>query len=231
VGAFEGVVEQETYDKAQKILRDATLHKSNAELLAALREFLSRNGRISEHLIDQALDLPSSATYIKRFGGLRQAYALIGYKEDRNIPRMLKTRISLKRLRRSVFTQITRIFRNQVAAIQERGGARQALRFQDGTKLSIAICQFVHWNGSGARWCFTLNRFERDYPTLICRCTPDNKSLRDFYLMPRIVTPYKAGFWLRNNDSWLKGGKRIRNLSLLKETLDRIVAEPVSVAA
>jgi DNA invertase Pin-like site-specific DNA recombinase len=223
VGAFEGIVNQQTYDKAQKILKDSTFHKSNDDLLEGLRALLLREGRISEHLIDQSLDLPVSETYIRRFGGLRQAYALVGYKENRNIPEMLHTRINHYKLRQSVFRQISRIFRSQVLAIQERGGVRQALRFQDGIKVSVAICQFVNWSGSGSRWLFKLNKFERDYPTLICRCTPDNKSLQDFYLMPRIDTSYKTGFWLRKNDSWLKRGKRIRDLSLLKKMLDRML--------
>lgn len=220
MGAFEGIVEQETYDKAQEILKNSTLHKSNEELLAGLRALLSREGRISEHLINQSPDLPVAETYMKRFGGLRQAYALVGYKEDRNIPQMLKTRTCHERLRQSVFRQISQIFKNQVVAIQERGGVRRALRFQDGIKVSIAICQFVNWNGSGSRWFFKLNKFERDYPTLICRCTSDNKALLDFYLMPRIDTSCKTGFWLRESDPWLKRGKRIRDLSLLRKMLD-----------
>src|SRR5579864_1423675 len=129
---------------------------------------------------------------------------------------MLNTRMWHQRLRQSVFRQLLRIFRNQVVAIQERRGVRQALCFQDGMKLSVAICQFVNWSGSGSRWFFKVNKFERDYPTLICRCTPDNKSLQDFYLMPRINTSYKTGFWLRRDDPWLKCGTRIRYLSLLR---------------
>ena len=141
---------------------------------------------------------------------------------------MLNTRICHHRLRQSVFRQISKIFRNQVVAIQERGGVRQALRFQDGMKVSVAICQFVNWSGSESRWFFKLNKFERDYPALICRCTPDNKSLLDFYVMPRIDTSYKTGFWLRKNDPWLKRGKRILDLSLLKKMLDSMLKRPES---
>ena len=205
------------------IFRNSTIHKSNDELLAGLRALLRREGRISEHLIDQSPDLPVAETYDRRFGGLRQVYALVGYKEDRNIQQMLNTRILHRKLRQSVFRQISRIFGNQVAATQERAGVRQALQFRDGIKVSVAICQFVNWNSSGSRWFFKLNNFERDYPTLICRCTPDNRSLRDFYLMPRINTSCKAGFWLRTNDPWLKRGKQIRDLSKLRKMLDRMV--------
>src|SRR5258706_15996386 len=58
-------------------------------------------------------------------------------------------------------------FRKQVMAIQERGGTRHALRFHDGVKVSVSICRCVN-HGFGSRWIIPVNRFERDYPTLIC---------------------------------------------------------------
>ncbi len=223
VAAFEGVIDQETYDKAQEILRNSTIHKSNEELLAGLRALLLREGRISEHLIDQSQDLPSSLTYHQRFGGLRQAYALIGYKEFRNIPAVRRTKLRLATIRRSVFRQILRTFEHQVTAIQERGGSKQAMRFHDGVKISISICRCVDY-GFGLRWIINVNRFERDYPTLICRCTPDNKSLKDIYLVPRVDSPSKTAFLTKEHDPWLRRGKRIRDLSLLRKMLDRMLA-------
>lgn len=221
-GAFEGIVSQETYEKAQRILQDSTFHKSNDQLLAGLRALLLREGRISEHLIDQSPDLPVSATYIKRFGGIRQAYALIGYKEFRNIPAVRKTQSRIGKIRRSVLGQIVRTFKNQVTAIQERGGSRKALRFQDGLKVSVSICRWVNY-GAGPRWVIPVNRFERDYPTLICRCTPNNKSLKDIYLVRRVDSSCKVGFLTKEHDPWLKRGKRIRDLSRLRKILDRML--------
>jgi DNA invertase Pin-like site-specific DNA recombinase len=222
VGAFEGIVGQETYDKAQEILKNSTIHKSNEELLSGLRALLVREGRISEHLIDQSPDLPSSLAYNRRFGGLRQAYALIGYREFRNIPAVRRTRLRLSTIRRSVFRHILRVFKNQVTAIQERGGSKQAMRFHDGVKISISICRCVDY-GSGLRWIINVNRFERDYPTLICRCTPDNKSLKDIYLVRRVDSVSKTAFLTKEHDPWLRRGKRVRDLSLLRKMLDRML--------
>jgi DNA invertase Pin-like site-specific DNA recombinase len=222
VGAFEGIVDQETYDKAQDILKHLTIHKSNEELLAGLRALLLREGRISEHLIDGSPDLPSSLTYNKRFGGLRQAYALIGYREFRNIPAVQRTKLRLTTIRRSVFRQILRIFKNQVTAIQERGGSRQAMRFRDGVKISISICRCVDY-GFGPRWVINVNRFERDYPALICRCTPDNKSLKDIHLVTRVDSASKTAFLTKEHDPWLRQGKQVRDLSRLRKILDRML--------
>lgn len=229
VDAFEGVVEQEIYDKAQQILKDSTLRKSNDELLSGLRALLLREGRISEHLIDQSLDLPVSATFIRRFGSMRQAYALIGYKEFRNIPAVRKTQFRLRRIRRAVFSQILRKFKNQATAIQERGGSRQALRFHDGVKVSVSICRYVNY-GFGSRWVIPVNRFERDYPTLICRCSADNNAVKDIHLVRRVDSSCKTGFLTKEHDAWLKGCKQVRDLSLLRKMLDRMLNVSESAA-
>lgn len=222
VGAFKGVIDQETYDKAQEIRKRSTIHKSNEELLEGLRALLLREGRISEHLIDQSPDLPNSLTYNRRFGGLRQAYALIGYSEFRNIPAVRRTKLRLTAIRRSVFSQILRIFKHQVTVIQERGGSRRAIRFYDGLKISVSVCRCVEY-GFGPRWIINVNRFERDYPTLICRCTPDNKFLKDIYLLRRIDSSSSYAFLTKEQDPWLRRGKRVRDLSLLRKMLDRML--------
>jgi hypothetical protein len=52
---------------------------------------------------------------------------------------------------------------------------------------------------------------------------PDNRTLKDFYVFPRIDPPSKLEvkdmrkrmFRIKENDLWLKGGKKITNLSKL----------------
>ena len=90
-------------------------------------------------------------TYIRRFGSMRQAYALIGYKEFRNMPAVRETKLRTRKTLRAVFRQILRTFKGQVEAIQERGGNQQALRFHDGVKVSVSICRCVDY-GFGLKW-------------------------------------------------------------------------------
>ena len=78
---------------------------SNQALLVSLREVLQRRGRLSNAIIDEERSLPSSMTYINRFGSLLKAYRLIGYTPDRyqtryNRPRGLSDREILDALRR-----------------------------------------------------------------------------------------------------------------------------------
>src|SRR5690349_5965236 len=82
--AFEPIIDQATFDRAQGVLTSRTRYKSNDELLAGLQLLLKREGKLSQQLIEESGEIPGSVTYARRFGGLRQAYALIGYKEFGN---------------------------------------------------------------------------------------------------------------------------------------------------
>lgn len=55
---------------------------TDAELLEGLKALWAREGRISTALIEADPALPRVVTIWKRFGGLRRAYELIGYRRS-----------------------------------------------------------------------------------------------------------------------------------------------------
>ena len=56
---------------------------SNEALLDLLRDLLGRRGRLSSNIIDAETGIPCAMTVANRFGSLRRAYELIGYRPDR----------------------------------------------------------------------------------------------------------------------------------------------------
>lgn len=56
---------------------------ANEALLAALRKLLEERGCLSRSIIDGSKSVPSHGTIENRFGGLMEAYRLIGYTPDR----------------------------------------------------------------------------------------------------------------------------------------------------
>ena len=77
-GAHEGIVDSNTFALAQEI-RSRAAYKSNERLLEGLRSLLAVKGKLSNQIIDECADLPSSRTFWYRFGGFRRACELIGY--------------------------------------------------------------------------------------------------------------------------------------------------------
>ena len=77
-GAHQKIIDAQTFDLAQEI-RARSAHKSNEQLLSGLRSLLAVKGKLSNQIIDESVELPSSRTFAYRFGGLRRACELIGY--------------------------------------------------------------------------------------------------------------------------------------------------------
>ena len=78
-GAHEEIVDTKTFALAQKIRAGRTIRKTNEQLLEGLRSLLAVKGKLSNQIIDESVEMPSSRTFGHRFGGLRRACEQIGY--------------------------------------------------------------------------------------------------------------------------------------------------------
>ncbi len=85
-GVLPAIVDRPAFDAAQRILRTRGKVSisgrprglSDEQMLRRLKELFQRHGYLARELIDGARGLPSSDTYFRRFGGLKQAFELIG---------------------------------------------------------------------------------------------------------------------------------------------------------
>jgi len=79
-GAFEPIVDRAIFDAAQGIRRRGVDRDfTDGQLLSGLLRILHRKGAIIGLDIQEDPELPSISYYCKRFGGLSEAYAKIGY--------------------------------------------------------------------------------------------------------------------------------------------------------
>jgi Homing endonuclease associated repeat len=65
-------------DGPQPRSRKVTIKMSNETLLALLRQLFETRGRVSRTIIDESKGIPSSHTYVRRFGSMARAYRRIG---------------------------------------------------------------------------------------------------------------------------------------------------------
>jgi DNA invertase Pin-like site-specific DNA recombinase len=82
--AIDPIVDQDLFARAQKIMAERYLSVPDDQMLLRLRVLLHRKRKLSTGIINSAAGVPSSAAYIKHFGSLRKAYALIGYNAPRD---------------------------------------------------------------------------------------------------------------------------------------------------
>jgi NADH:ubiquinone oxidoreductase subunit E len=81
-GAFEAIVSRTQFDAAQNIIRERLRGRSRDEKLEPLRRLFKKHGYLSVELIKKASGLPTVSTYARWFGGLPEAYRLVGFNES-----------------------------------------------------------------------------------------------------------------------------------------------------
>ncbi|MEH2519150.1 hypothetical protein V1279_004723 [Bradyrhizobium sp. AZCC 1610] len=82
--AVDPMVDQDLFARAQKIMAEQYISIPEDEMLRRLRHTLARRGKLSDGIIRNTAGLPSTQCYVKHFGSIRKAYALIGYKASRD---------------------------------------------------------------------------------------------------------------------------------------------------
>jgi hypothetical protein len=96
-GVFDGIVDPDFFEAAQRIIQDRSRRFSDQDLLDHLSALLAKKGWLSGLVIDEVEDMPSSSTFRHRFGSLVRAYQLVGYSPGRDF-RYIETNRALRAL-------------------------------------------------------------------------------------------------------------------------------------
>lgn len=130
-GAFQGIVPQEMFAKAQEIIsrivRRPQHRISSHEALRRLDLLFQEKGRLSHRIMEAAANVPSRGFYIKRFGSLAAAYSKIGYQPETTV-------------REAKLRSIVESTAHEIVANVKRLG---------GTRLSAAILVLLRWTRDG----------------------------------------------------------------------------------
>lgn len=82
--AIEPIVDPNIFARAQKLLAERRVEIPEDQMLLRLRLTLRRRGKLNSRIINTTLGLNHVSSYVKHFGSLRKAYALIGYVAPRD---------------------------------------------------------------------------------------------------------------------------------------------------
>jgi hypothetical protein len=82
--AIEPIVDPGIFARAQKLLAERRVEIAEDEMLLRLRLTLRRRAKLNSRIINTMLGLNHVSSYVKHFGSLRKAYALIGYVSPRD---------------------------------------------------------------------------------------------------------------------------------------------------
>ena len=184
VGAFEAIVDPGLFDATQVIMAERSRRFSDDDLLRMLSELLASRGALSGMIIDEVDDMPSTAAYRSRFGTLLRAYQLIGYQPARDY-RYVETNRQLRLMYPDVVA-------STIAGIEAIGGevaveeATDMLLVNLEVTIALVIARCQTTPAGSLRWRVRLDAGLRPDITVVVRLEPDNRTVRDHYLLPWI---------------------------------------------
>ena len=182
--AFEAIIEPAYFLAAQHIILERCRRLTNEEMIDKLKEIYERKGWLSGIIIDEQDDLPSSAAYAHRFGGLVSAYKLVGY--DPCIDYSFQ---EINKYLRSLFPEVSE---NIIKGIQAAGGrvhrevTSPLIVINDELTLSIVIARCQRTKTGALRWKLRLDTGQRPNFTIAVRMDAENKAPLDYYVLPAI---------------------------------------------
>jgi Recombinase len=209
--AFTPIVDQKTYQRAQKILDNTTQSRSNEVLLNDLKRLLQRKGHLSMTLIEEAPKLASLSCYHARFGPLRNIYRLVGYDPRQEyFRRSAKARITHD-MRKDLMDAIVAEFPDRVT-LRKDGRKHRCTLVVDGLiVVSVVLCRLGTWPNGKSAWRYYPTPTEARNITLLCTMNGRNDGVDGYYLFGDLGRPgtYRFG----RTSKWLQGAVHLNSLS------------------
>ena len=112
--AFTPIIDQRTFDRAQRRIQDNIRVHDDAYLEASLRRALSQHGRLSIAVLKATKGAPSAVAYRRRYGTIEKAYAAIGYSSGLD-PKLIA------RKRYTTFSRVVEVVHRIKALLQAHG--------------------------------------------------------------------------------------------------------------
>jgi DNA invertase Pin-like site-specific DNA recombinase len=181
--AIAPIIDQETFDTAQLLLKDGPTFTDN-ELLDYLSAAWCILGLLSAPRLNTSEFSPTHHTYFHRFGGLTAAYKLIGYKQT-DTYRYTHAPNFVRVLHRKII--------GELLCINYRFGqpiafdlSRQVLTIFDRIYVSLAVLQHLPARGRlKVGWALHLNNIQDCDAILVVRMNASNTGMIDYHLIPR----------------------------------------------
>jgi hypothetical protein len=218
-GAFEGIVEAETFLKAREIILARSQRLSDEEMLEKLRGVLRQHGRISGMIIDEAEGLPSSAAFQHRFGSLVTAYRLIGYDPGIDYS-FIETNRKLRKQHPEIVALVIRRVQ-ELGAVATWDAKTELLHLNGELRVSIVLCRHITTPGGASRWVVRLDAGLKPDLTIAVRMDATNEGIRDYYLLPGLDMTWENLRMAEENGIYLDA-YRFENLDYFAGMAERV---------
>jgi DNA invertase Pin-like site-specific DNA recombinase len=185
-GAFQPIVPPKQFARAQEIIQERRRKFTDDKMLEVLRRLWVRKGTLNSDLIDGADDVPSTSAYYHHFGGITQAYRIIGFHPKRDSSYTIAGH-SFSKLKRELLDDLACRIRSQGGTATLQPFPPGSMVINEGITLRIMVSRPRTGPQGNAVWAVNLNQQTTVDILIVARIDPGFRSVFDYYVIPRLA--------------------------------------------
>jgi hypothetical protein len=169
------------FERSNALVQDETKPLIDSEMLDDLRQLWKRKKKLTSDIINAAKEIPSAQAYRNHFGGINEAYKLIGYPLIRDLSFGHAVRMS-RGLRKTICDDICEGIR-QIGGRAEKMTVPGLLRLNENVTVKVAIRKAWLRDG-GIVWQLPLGKHPVADILVVGRLKPPERSIFDYFVIP-----------------------------------------------
>jgi DNA invertase Pin-like site-specific DNA recombinase len=180
--AFTGIISDKQWTRAKDLIRAETKPLIDSEMLEGLRRLWKQEGTLNSTLINAAKDIPSAVVYTRHFGGINEAYRLIGFPLPKDYS--FVNAITLTRqMRKTLCDEICDQIRAVGGSAELRPGPGSML-INGNISAQVTFSTGRLWRTSQSVWTLVLGKRPTADILIIARLHPPYRPILDYYVVP-----------------------------------------------
>jgi len=181
--AFPAIISDMQWTQAYERVLAEIKRPNDAEMLEGLRCLWKRKGELNSKTINAAKDIPSVVAYAKHFGGLNEAYKLIGYPLRKDLSFVHAIRMS-RRIRKALCDDLCERI-EAIGGSADRMLVPGMLRINQNVIVKVTVRKAVVRDGRIV-WILPIGKQLAADVLIIGRFRPPEQSILDYFVIPAI---------------------------------------------
>jgi DNA invertase Pin-like site-specific DNA recombinase len=212
--AFRPIVNVQLFERARKRLANVTYRLSDEELLNRLKSVALENGKLTSRIIQNSRLCPAAEAYRRRFGGLMNVYALLGYNTSELIAQAT-ARLRAMIVRRLFIQQFLDCFVGQIEEVRATKRFRPLLRVRKtGLLISVVVARFQPTiRTRQARWLIEPSRHERKRTTILGLMNDLNAAVTSIRVFRKMNYGNATNLKFALDHPWWQTGNHLEQIS------------------
>jgi DNA invertase Pin-like site-specific DNA recombinase len=182
--AFPAIISEKQWNVARDRIQQEINPLVDSDMLDGLRRLWKRKGHLNSDLINAARDIPSAVAYQHHFGGVNEAYKLIGYPLPKDYSFVNAINLS-RRIRCTICDEICKGVVS-LGGTAEKLPARNMLLLNREVTVHVSVCKGWVRPKLTPLWRLLLGKVAPADILIVGRLLPPSSSVLDYFVFPAV---------------------------------------------